>query len=880
VSLLLRLRSWLRAVVRGRHLNRDIGEELAFHVDRYAEDLQRQGLSPAEALRRARAELGGLDARREECRESLGLRLFDELRGDLLYTLRTLRKAPGFAAATVVTLALGLGGSTAIFSAVDATVLRPLPYQSPDRLVVVGTEETTARVPRLSRVAPRDLAAWRLRTELFEQLAAYTPPAGLTLDASDGAPEELRTLAVSPEFFDVLRVRPFLGRAFSEDDIANSQHVAVISYDVWQTRFGGTPATIGWRISLQGQPYQVIGVMPPDFAFIEPSVPVFLLGPIQVYVPLAVPSPEPGQTQERYDAALWTVGRLAEGVSLSVAAERLNQLVSSSAADRPDWKDRRVQIVSLADRVIGGPTRQWMLLLLGAVALMLLIVCANVGSLLLARASVRAREVSIRAALGAGRWRIARQLLFESGALSVAGLAAGLLLAWWGIGVLRAAMPDTIPRAATMALDLRVLLAATVATAASALVCGILPALRGSRPNLRAVLTDAAHRASAGRSARRVRRALVVLEIAMAIVLLVGAGLFIGSFMRLMSVDLGYDPENVLTASVSQVGPGAAARVAPALVEVVDQLKTAPGVQYAAAISGTVPFARNPSTATVYFQTTDGREVRLWLSTVTADYHRALRIPLRMGRYLRQSDSGNTVAVLNQAAARLLFGNEHPVGQTLRLLGERQVVGVVADTSVGLEGAAPAVVFLPLGENPTPFGYVVVRTAADPMAMLPTVREAVQAALPGQAIREGRSLEDIHARQSAQRRLTMQLLTLFGALGLVIAAVGIYSVMAYIVTQQRREIGIRMALGATAAGVAGVFLRQAASVVVLGLAIGSTGAWMLSGAARPFLFQMEPTEPAVFAGALLVLSVSALAAGVVPARRAAAVDPSATLRSE
>jgi predicted permease len=382
-----------------------------------------------------------------------------------------------------------------------------------------------------------------------------------------------------------------------------------------------------------------------------------------------------------------------------------------------------------------------------------------------------------------------------------------------------------------------------------------------------------------------VRQALVVLEIAMAVVLLVGAGLFIGSFTRLMRVDVGYDPQHVLTAGVFLEAPGETTRTAPALLEMVDRLKTAPGVEYAAAISGTVPFARNPAVMVVPVTGADGRPNRVFVSWVTPDYHRALRILLRMGRHLEASDtrSADQAAVMNEAAAKELFAGQNPVGRTVSLsggFGDRRIVGIVADTGFGLGGGSPAAVFIPLGQRSARSGYLVVRTAGDPTSMLPMVREAVRAVLPGQAIREGRSLEDIHARQSAQRRLTMQLLTLFGALGLVIAAVGIYSVMAYIVTQQRREIGIRMALGATAAGVAGVFLRQAAGVVVLGLAIGSAGAWVLSGAARPFLFQMEPTEPAVFAGALLVLSVSALAAGVVPARRAAAVDPSATLRSE
>jgi putative ABC transport system permease protein len=540
-----------------------------------------------------------------------------------------------------------------------------------------------------------------------------------------------------------------------------------------------------------------------------------------------------------------------------------------------------------------------MLMLLGAVGIVLLIACANVANLLLARATAREREVGIRAALGASRWALVRQLLVESVVLSAAGTVLALLLSWWAVGVLKQAIPDGVPRVSAIAIDLRVLGLAAALALVTGMLFGIVPALQLSRPDVTNALRDGARGASAGRSSQRLRSALVVVEVALAVILLVGAGLFIGSFRTLMHIDPGFRPDQVLTASVQPRIQPPSANGAPGLsingiraadftasfLDIVDRIGHVPGVAHASAISGGMPMGGSMMTTTIAIpgRKLDPKDGGVSERKVTADYFAAVGIPVTRGRLFDASDRAGSPAtlIINESAARTFFPGENPVGRLVTLDGDRTVVGVVGDVyQSSLETAPRAEVYLPLAHGRSTSVELVVRTKGDPYAAMPAVKAAVLGVLPDVPLRNVRSMDDILARQVAQRRFNMLLLGLFGLLGLVISAVGIYGVMAYIVAQREREIGVRMALGATRGSVVGLVLRRVSLLVAIGLVIGGIGAWALAGTAKAFLFRMDVTDPRVFLAAVGALVVAALAATVLPARRAASVDPMVALRSE
>ena len=576
----------------------------------------------------------------------------------------------------------------------------------------------------------------------------------------------------------------------------------------------------------------------------------------------------------------------------------MNQIAIALEAEHPDWnKDRRIGVRPLYDHIVGDSTRSWMGLLLGAVALVLLIACANIANLMLARASSRTQEIGVRAAIGASRWRIARQFLIDGLILSLVGTAAGVLLAGWGVQILRGAMPENIPRVASIALDLRVLGFAAAAAVTTGLVFGVFPAVQFSRLNLAGRLKDGGRGASAGRAHRRVRGALVVLEMALAVVLLVGAGLFIASFVRLMQVDPGFDPRRVLTARVYlRNEPGAVDRGSPALVDIVNRVRQLPGVEHAAAMSGNMPLFGGTSSTSMADPARPAERRTVLLSHVTADYHRAMRIPLRRGRYIQDADGGGSapVALINEAMAATFFPGEDPLRRTVHdtspgQRGERAIVGVVADVRRGLEttmngqvseGRIFPEIYIPLAQSQRSGGELVIRTAGEPLTMLPAVRAAAYAVLPDVPLRDVRTLDEVIERATAQRRLSMLLLSAFGVLGLVIAALGVYALMAYLAAQRTHEIGVRMALGATRGNVVAMFLRQSATLAFIGLALGAAGAWALSSTAKAFLFQIEPTDWRVFAATLVALALCALTASAIPARRASRVDPLVALRYE
>jgi len=812
------------------------------------------------------------------------------MRADLTAAIRALRASKTFTLVALAVLALGIGASTAIFSVVDAVVLRGLPFDEHDRLVAVGerrpppAEPDPARDPSaLTSIAPQNYLDWAAQQDVFETFAAYAT-AGYTLYEPGTDPEDLRAVRATADLFDVLRIAPAIGRPFTAgNEVEGRNHVVVLSDSLWRRRFGGDPAVIGRAIPLQGERYEVIGVLPPDVTY-----PVGAARAPDLYVPYVVPPDERIRKPDWFSLYLQAVGRLKPGVTVEQAQARMDQIAAALQAAHPEWnKDALIGVRPLRDHIVGARTKSWMLMLLSAVGIVLLIACVNVATLQLARATAREREVGVRAALGAGRGRLLRQLLVENVVLSLAGTALAVLLAAWFVQVLKASMPDGVARVSAIALDLRVLAVAAVSALVTGVLFGIAPALHLSRPDLVHTLKDGA-RGTIGSARHRVRSALVVVEVALAVVLLVGAALFIGSFVTLMRIEPGFDPSNVLT---TQVFPRFDPNQPPAdhtlkFQEIVDRITGAPGVVHASYVMGGMPLGTSMSTTTF---TLPGREPDRQRDTVSVrrvspEYHLALRIPLRVGRLFESSDRADAqlVIIINESVAHRYFPGQDPVGRVVKVNdADRTIVGVVGDIhQTSLETDPLPEIYLPLLQGGRGAGELVIRTSGNPYDVLPAVKAAVGQVLPDVPLRNVRTMEEVLERRVAQRKFNMLLISLFGALGLVISAVGIYGTLAYTVSQRTREIGVRMALGASRPAVVGMVLINAGVLVALGLVLGSAGAWALTATARAFLFGLEATDPRAFVTAFAALAGAALVASAVPARRASAVDPVEALRAE
>jgi len=811
------------------------------------------------------------------------------MRADLIAAIRSLRASKTFTTVALLVLALGIGASTAIFSVVDAVVLRGLPFDEHDRLVAVGERRPPPAEPDPSRdpsaltsVAPQNYLDWAAQ-DVFESFAA-TAGAGYTLYEPGSGPEDLRALRATADFFKVLRIAPVIGRPFTvENEVEGRNHVVVLSDSLWRRRFGGDPGVIGQTIPLEGNRYEVIGVLPPDVTY-----PVGAARASDLYVPYVVPPDERVRKPNWISIYLQTIGRLKPGVSIEQAQARMDQIAASLQAAHPEWnKDSLAGVRSLRDHVVGSRTKSWMLMLLGAVGIVLLIACVNVATLQLARATAREREVGVRAALGAGRWRLIRQLLVENVVLSLAGTALAVLLAWWGVQVLKGSMPDGVARVSAIALDLRVLAVAAFSAIVTGVLFGIAPAIHLSKPDLTHALKDGA-RGTVGAARQRVRSALIVVEVALAVVLLVGAALFIGSFVTLMRIEPGFDTSNVLTAQVfPRFDPnGPPGDNTAKFQEIVDRLSGAPGVVHASYVIGGMPLgtAMSSTTLTVPGVEMSREDASVSVRRVSPEYHRALRIPLRAGRLFESSDRVGTqlVIIVNESVSRRFFPGQDPLGRSVKVNDlDRTIVGVVGDIhQTSLETDPLAEIYFPLLQGGRGAGELVVRTSGNPYDALPAVKAAVGQVLPEVPLRNVRTMDEVLARRVAQRRFNMLLIGLFGLLGLVISAVGIYGTLAYAVSQRTREIGVRMALGASRSTVVGMVLRNAGALVAIGLTLGGAGAWALSATAKTFLFGLEATDPRAFVAALAALAVAALVASVIPARRAATVDPMEALRAE
>jgi putative ABC transport system permease protein len=797
---------------------------------------------------------------------------------DLRYAFRQLIKSPSFTAIAILTLALGIGACTAIFSVVNTVLLRPLNYPEPDRIVSIR-ETNLPQFPVFS-VSPPNYLDWEKQTKSYEYLAAYTG-ADLNL-TGDGEPQQLSGLKATAHYFDVYGVKPILGRMWlPEEDAQGKDHVVVLSYHFWQRVFGGAADVVGRSIQLNGEPYTVVGIAQVGFG---------LTSKVEAWTPLAF-KPEETANNARGDHYINVVGRLRPGVTVAQARAELELLATQLAKQYPDSNKGWGIFLMLSQDYIVRDVKPVLYTLLGAVGCVLLIACANLANLLLARASARSREISIRAALGAGRGRLIRQLLTESVVLAVGGGVAGVILARWGLDALLALAPSSLPRISEIHLDSGVLIFSLALSIITGLVFGIAPAWLAARADVNEALKQGTRGSTEGGARGRLRSALVVLEVTFALMLLGGAGLLARSFMQLAHVDPGFTPENatLLQLSLPQkkyAMPEQQTAFADALLE---RVKVLPGVQWAGithsmpllggyvltfSIEGRPPIAPSDQPSASYY-------------AVTPDYFRAMGIRLIRGRTFTPRDDAKAprVAIINEAFARQFFPNEDPIGKRIDIdLGPdawREIVGIVGDIKQnGPDQATSAQSYEPFAQKPFSSIDLVIRTKGAPAALLGALRPAVYAVDKDQPVGAIRPLEEILADSIARQRFAMTLLSVFSVVALVIAAVGIYGVMAYNVVQRTGEFGIRMALGAQRGDVLRLVLTQGGKLVGLGLIIGLAATLAASRAMGSMLFNTSAQDPLTLGGITLLLGAVALAACLLPASRATKVNPIEALRAE
>ena len=807
---------------------------------------------------------------------------------DVRYGLRMLAKTPGFTAAAVLTLALGIGANTAIFSMVYGVLIRRLPFKDPGRLYTLW-ERNLKMGYEQNPPAAANFRDWRDRNHVFERMAAFDSSRTFNL-AGAGNPERVDGAAVSPGLFELLGVEPIWGRTFSTgEDQPGRDGVVMLSYGLWQRRFNADRALVGRPITVDGRSCTVIGVMPPGFQFPGNTgtiLNIFTAPPAKLWVPLAL---TPEAWSQRSSHFLQVIARLNPAVALGHAQAEMDSIEQQLVRAYPrEYIGSDVKLVPLRAQVVGS-FRPALLVLFGAVAFVLLIGCANVANLLLARAVRRQREVAIRAALGAGRFRLVQQLITESLVLAVVGGTLGVLLAGWGVSLLKAILPDNFPSADAIRINAPVLLFTTLVSLATGLIFGLAPALQTSRTLLADSLRESER---GGESLRhdRVRSVLVVSEMALAMILLMGTGLMLRSFVRLQEVKPGFRPDHLLTMEISlpeakYPDPQKAAFFA----QLLQQIRGLPTVQSSGAI-GHLPLAGDIES---YLMGVESRPplpneyANPDCHVVEPGYFEAMRIPLVAGRYFDERDDTQSphVLIINEVVARNVFPNENPLGKRLRMGFNGftgAIVGVVGNTKdLTLDLASSEEVYTPYAQAPSWNSMTLtIRTTSPPLALAGPVRELVLGIDRDQPVSKVRTMDEVVGASVAAPRFRTLLLGLFGLTALLLAGLGIYGVMSYSVSQRTREIGIRMALGAEQPEVIKLVLRHGLALTLAGLGTGLVGALALARLLSSMLYEVRPTDPLTFAGVTLVLTASALLANYIPARRATKVDPLVALRYE
>jgi predicted permease len=864
----------LRGMFGDRRADRELDDEIDTHLRLLTERYVHQGMSEAEAAPAARRQFGNVTMLKEVNREMRGIRFIETLYQDVRYGLWMLRRNPGFACVAVLTLSLGIGANTAIFSVVNAVFLKPLPYPDPQRLAWI-----TEFVHEAEMNGAADYIHFQERSKTFDHLGAFS--SGQIYLTGRGEPVRLDSVRAPATRFPALGVAPQLGRAFTpEEDRPGGPPVVILSHALWQRRFGGDPSVTGQSVTLNGRDRVIIGVMPPGFKFIRKAD---VLLPRALDVQDALKSDSEGGVR----ALGSIIGRLKPGFPAEQAQSELNSILQRLKQENPKRHLVEQAVVTpLAEKLFGN-LRLGLLAQFGAVGFILLIACANVANLLLARANVRQKEMAIRAAIGAGRGRLVRQMLTESLLLSFCGGVAGLLLALLGVKALAPLIPDNLAHLREGGIDGAALGFTFLASLLTGVIAGIIPALQASRIDLNESLKEGARGVafSKRQGARRVSPALVVGELSLALALLTGAGLLIKSYRRVQAVDPGFNTENLLTMTI----PLGAARYPATQRKIIYQdlltrINSLPGVKVAA--MGPIPLIETKTAA----DDASTPDFLIVVKFVSNDYFRAMGMPLRKGRGFTELDNENSppVVVINEAAARSTYPpGEDPIGKLVnyQLPGRTvkgTIVGVVADVkSYGLEAKAELVEYRSLLQNANiSGGTLVVRTAGDPLKLVTAVREQVRAINPNIPVLDVMTMEQRLANSLGPRRFQMQLFGLFAAVALFISMVGIYGVISYAVSQRTHEIGIRMALGAQASDILRMVVWRGMSLALIGVALGLVAAFALTRVMKNLLFEVSATDPATLAVIALLLIVVALIASYIPARRATKVDPLQALRHE
>jgi putative ABC transport system permease protein len=864
---------------------RAINEEMRQHLDDEYDALRRRGLSHDAAMRALAADA--------EAAAALRVRPADALATDLRYALRTLRNNPGFTAVVMLTLALGIGATTAVFTVVDAVMLRPYPYADMNRIMMI-TE--VVRTGQQMSVAWANFQDWRAQNRVFESLGIFR---GMVVNLTDrGQPERLVGSLASSDVFRAVGMQAIVGRTFTADeDKPGAPRAAIVSDRFWRSHFGGDPDVTGKTITLNGESHVIVGVMPAGMRFPSRVTDVWL--PLGLFVPTfpADRGAHPG---------LFAVAKLKAGVTPERAAADMDTIARRLERQYPlSNTDHTVSVVPYYEQIVDN-VRPALLMLMGAVAFVLLIGCANLANLMLAKADGRQRELAIREALGATRWRMAQQLLTESVLMAIGGGALGALLAWWGVTAFVATRPATIPRVDQIAVDLRVLMFALLVSIATGIAFGLAPALRASSIDVLTSLKDAAARGTRG-AGRRMRSLLVVGEVAIALVLLAGAGLAIRSFAALTAIDLGFDPAHVVTMRVSL--PNARYPELPRWIafhrELMQRASAIPGVE-AAGLNSAVPLEGGGSESEVRYEgqppprSINEEATACLFQAVTPGYFRAMGIAVVRGRTFDERDAAETtkVAVVEEALVRKFFGDADPIGKRIafEFTGHgasaqaiwREVIGIVRHVRhYGIAGEpANLEVYAPLEQLPLwfrerrPALTLFLRTPLEPEQLAASVRHAVESIDREIPVYGVQTMEEYVGQATEQPRLNMMLLALFAALALVLASLGIYGVLSYIVARRTQEIGIRLALGATRGDVMRLVVGQGMALALTGIAIGVVAAWALTRAMRGLLFGVSPHDPATFAAMAALLAAIAMGASYLPGRRATRVDPMVALRNE
>jgi len=871
----LRFRSLFR---RGR-VERELSDELRFHLENLTQEYIANGMTPEDARYAALRELGGVDQIKEECRDMRRINFIDNLIQDVRYGVRTLARSRGFAAVAIVTLALGIGANTAIFSVVNTVLLRPLPFEDPSSLVW-ATERFHLTHGAAAVISP-DFIGWKDRNQVFDEIGAFNQTVGANLTAA-GEPARVSVMQVTAELFPMLGVQPIRGRTFLPVESKQAQRrVALLNEALWRSRFGSDPQIMGKSVRLDDDTFTVVGILPANLRY--PAA--------DVWIPLALDSDVFSPHSPRW-TALTVIARLKPGVDAARAQSDLQLITQQMDREYPKEAapfraHERVEVIPLHQLLVQNVS-SLLLILLGVVAFVLLIACANVSNLLLSRGVLRVREMAVRAALGARRLRLVRQLLTEGLLLALAGGVLGLLAGLWGTKILRQLVPSNLSQ--DIHLDLRVLAFSAAIAVLAVLVFGFVPAFIASRTDVAEALKEGAQ-AGAGPAAHRLRSVLAAGEIALSLILLVGAGLLARSFLRLSQVELGFDPHGLLMATVerpwtSNPNPR---QFAAFFQDALERVQSLPGVKEAA-VTTRYPLEDSHNT-TLMLKIRGVENFRppqpVPTTAVSPDYFRVMRIPLLMGRTFADSDAGTaqSVVIVNEAFARMAFKARDPLSQQISFgpppAPWSQVVGVVADTRDHALAEEPIPeIYVPHLQQPSFSMALVLRTAARPQGLVGPVRKAVESIDKNQPLSESTTMDEVIAGLVAPRRFQTMLLGSFALLALMLAAVGVYGVVSYSCSLRVHEFGVRMALGAERLDLFRLVIGQGVILALLGVGVGIGGALLLTRLLSSMLYEVKPTDPLTLIAVALILAAVALLASYIPARRATKVDPMTALRYE